>query len=139
MLKNIWSIMCEHILTEAGTNRHSYIQIIESGNLSSFPASLPSFSIATYWEKSSEEEVTIGLRVSFKHPTGETEKVIETEHFEFKRRTQHIDLKNLPGFVAKAPGRHAILIEHSEGHHDWQLSSELPIYIQEKEKSKKNE
>ncbi len=138
MLKNIWSVLCEHILTEAGSNRHSYIQIIESGKFSSFPSKLPPFSLSTYWENSSKEEVTIGIKISFKHPSGETEKITETEHFEFKRKTQHIDFINPPGFIAKAPGRHAIIIEYSEGHQDWQLSSELPIYIKEEEKSKES-
>ncbi|MCF8108514.1 MAG: hypothetical protein K9J81_05935 [Desulfohalobiaceae bacterium] len=134
MLKNIWSVLCEHILTETGSNRHSYVQIVESGKFSEFPIKLPSFCIGTFWEKDSDEKVTISLKVSLKHPNGEVENVIETDSFDFSNKDQHIDLINPPGFTAKAPGRHAVLIEYSENSGEFQFGAELPIKV-----TKKNE
>lgn len=135
MIRNIWTVLCEHVLTEAGTNRHSYIQVIEQGVFHEFPVNLPTFSIATFWEKTSEEEATITIRLSFNKPSGKNDEILTTESFKISKKTQHIDLINPPGFKAESPGRHSILVEYSENNQDWKTASEIPIEIKKPKKS----
>lgn len=135
MLRNIWSILCENIIQDSISNKESYIFAIENGEFNEYPAKMPNFCLATFWEKTVDYEINYKLRLSLTDYYYEKiADILETDEVTVKKKRSHFNFVNLGGYNIPNPGEYYINIESSVNDNDWYLSVIIPVSFRKTQK-----
>ncbi|MFH0728830.1 MAG: hypothetical protein V2B19_21155 [Pseudomonadota bacterium] len=127
MIRNVWSILCKDILTDQETNSVTYIQSIEEAAAAALPVLIAPVSIGTLWEKDSDAQETLVVRVVLVLPSGSEKPLLQSKALRLKRPRQRLQFK-MAGLPVTEFGRHEVRIE-MEMDEKWCIVSRLPVTI----------
>jgi hypothetical protein len=121
-----WSILSMFVLTDSTTNSVSYINALESIVAPVFPALLPPAAIGTMWQRSSEEEETVTVRLKMLNPKGGERILVPAVPFTMKSARHRFNI-NLQNINLDEPGRYQFIVEYEERAGKWRQVSNLPL------------
>ncbi len=138
MLKHIWSILCERIITDKETNLVSYLTIIEALTVSKLPINVPLLAFGSLWISDNEQNNILELRLIMVNPDKSKKEIITTEQVQFatRRFRANIILNNI---VFNQSGTHRLQLER-KNNGKWEHIVEIPfdinVTVQQKETKK---
>lgn len=138
MVKLIWALLCERLITDSETNSVTYVDAVESVTAKQLPANLRPLSLCTLWKgESQEDELVVGLHIV--SPTGKEILSYQTPPSMFKDVTRNRVNFDLGGLPIEEVGEHTFVIERLAGD-EWIEEAELPLEVdlREEESSEKS-
>ncbi len=78
MIKHIWSILCEKVVTDKDTGVTSYLSAIEAIIVKSVPVTMPFLALGSLWRTDNPAGDNLQFRVSLIHPESKWEKQLVT-------------------------------------------------------------
>lgn len=127
MIRHIWTILAKDIITDNDTQLMSYINCIEEIVTNRLPAPLPSIGIGTVWEKDSDAEDNLKVKVFLVTPSGSSKLIIETQVI--KVTTKRYRLNIIAGnLLVEEEGCYKIKVERLNGE-NWDFIVDIPFTI----------
>ncbi|MGO9370700.1 MAG: DUF6941 family protein [Syntrophobacteraceae bacterium] len=125
MATNNWSVLCMFILTDSQTNSVSYINALESLGAPEFPVLLPpGAAIGTMWQRMSDGEETVTIRIKLLNPRG-SEQILITSTFTMSQPRHRLNI-GLLNVTLEQPGMYQFIVEQQVSG-AWQQVSNLPL------------
>lgn len=129
MIRHIWSIMCQNIITDQESGSVSYLLGIESVLVPSLPARVPNLAIGTSWSKDSGETVIESFSLRLTHKVqGKADKhllVAESVSFQTQRHRMNFILN---GYQLDSSGIHHFVVEYKQGS-GWIDVATIPLLV----------
>lgn len=123
-----WSILCTYVLIDKQTNSVSYINAIESIAAPAFPVLLPPASIGSMWQRSSEEEEKITVKLKLLDPKG-GERILVPPTSLVMTSSRHRFNIGLQGINVEGPGQYQFILEVEEPAGKWRQVASLPLDV----------
>jgi len=126
MILPVYSIICKFVLIDSETKNVSYIECIERLSTSKLPRGLPSITMSSLWEKDSEVDEKIRVRVIMENPSGSKKPILSDEKLITSKRLRfNLDLA---GVKIEESGRHIFIIKYIQDK-KWKTAFKLPLRI----------
>ena len=127
MIRHIWTILAKDILTDSETKLVSYINCIEELVPSRLPAPLPPIGIGTVWEKDSDVEEELRVRVSLVTPSNNSKLILESQAIKVTTKRQRLNI--IAGnLLIDEEGIYKIRLERLNGE-NWDFIVDVPFMI----------
>jgi hypothetical protein len=127
MIKHIWSILCERIVTDTGTNLASYLTTIEAFTVAQLPTSVPLLAFGSLWLSDNEQENILELRLIMVAPDKSEKEAITTQQIKFPGKRFRANIV-LNGWVFNQSGTHGLRLER-RNNESWERVVEIPFDI----------
>jgi hypothetical protein len=125
MAAHIWSVLCMFVLTDSQTNSVSYINALETIAAPVFPALLPPAAIGTMWQRNSDEEETLTVRLKLLGPGGAERTLLHSTSFTMRTPRHRFNISLQP-INLDEPGRYQFIVEYEDANR-WRPASHLPL------------
>jgi len=125
MIKLVWAVLCEKVITDQQTGQTSFVNCIETIGATKFPVVLQAFSLGTRWHFDTESEFIGKLRLILFCPD-KSERLIMTSDVHTGRANNHRILFALNGIRLDKPG-HYVLGLQRKSDHGWTSAQEIPF------------
>lgn len=126
MPRLMWALLCERIITDAETNKVSYIDATEELVATELPMPLPDLFVGTVWSRTKLDE-KVRMRVRLVSPTQEELVNFEIPALEMRHERHRINL-NLRGVPMAAVGTYEVIVEQL-ARTKWHVASNIPLQI----------
>jgi hypothetical protein len=139
MIKHIWSILCERIITDKQTNLVSYLTAIEALTVAKLPINVPLLSFGCLWLSDSEQENILELRLIMVNPDKSEKEIVATQQIKFPGKRFRANII-MDGLVFKQSGTHGLRLERLNNK-NWEQVVEIPFDINvmvQKQEAEKN-
>lgn len=134
MIKHIWSVLCERIITDQQTNLTSYLTALEGISANKLPIVIQNISLGSRWFKDSTNEETLKFRVLLITPDRK-EKILIEDDKTFKSPNHRTNIV-LNGFPAHQAGAYHFIVQIFQ-ENTWVTVSEIPFIISLQEQPEK--
>lgn len=127
MAKLIWAVTCSRVITDAASNLVSYIDLLDSVALPTFPTKAPMTVVASIWEP--EQESSLVVRAKAFAPDGTLLLSGNAATFELDPGFKRVRFANgLAGFEVAQPGTYYLGLELQSGK-EWVEVTRIPLRI----------
>ncbi|MBI5849315.1 MAG: hypothetical protein HZB31_15445 [Nitrospirae bacterium] len=126
MIKHVWTILCEKIITDQQTNQTSYLTALEGVNTGTFPAAIPYIALGVLWFKDSVDEEPLKFRIILISPNKDEKTLLETE--QVLKAGNHRTNIVLNGYPVQAAGTYFFKVQVLK-ENLWTTASETPLVI----------
>jgi len=130
VIKHVWSVLCERVITDENTNTISYFTCIERLNVLKLPATVPLITLGVLWEKSGKLDEELSFRLTFVRPDDVKEKLFNELHV--VKAIRHRTSLVLNGMLINKYGTYALVLEMKKSN-KWVVVSETSFVVVEKE------
>lgn len=127
MIKHVWSILCERISIDQGTNLVSYLTCVEEITATQLPAVHPLFALGSIWQTDCPGEDILKIRLVRISPDGAKNIIIETNEFRLEKERHRTNLI-LNGISFDQAGKYVFRLE-SKSKTGWKAETEIPVKI----------
>ncbi len=117
MVRLLWALLCQRVLTDQNTNSVSYIEAVEAFGLPKFPAQFPPLVLGTVWQTASSVEASTPerLEVVLRSPSKKSTVLFDVPQGDFGDEAFHRLNFNLGGAPLLEPGEYEILLRQFDG------------------------
>ncbi|MCK9594217.1 MAG: hypothetical protein PHH68_01030 [Candidatus Omnitrophica bacterium] len=127
MIKNIWTVLASNIITDKETNMVSYVNCIEIVITKGLPAKMPTIGIGTLWEKETDQDNSLMVKITLISPSGKIKDVFKTDSIPLPVRRHRLNI--IAGnLVAEEEGEYKIRVEVM-GLDKWIIANEVPFVV----------
>lgn len=128
MVKHIWTVLAGNIITDRQTNLMSYINCIEEIVTTKLPVQLPVIGIGTIWEKDSDKDESLNLKISLVFPSGNVKDIFKSSNIVMTKKRHRLNI--ITGrWEINEEGVYKIKIEILEND-GWATANEVPFMVQ---------
>ena len=127
MIKNLWSVLCQTVITDERTNSVSYINAIENVIVSKIPFRFPTISLGTLWTKSTNEDERLKIRIKFVSPSNDEKILIEPDPIVLKLKNHRLNIL-MDGLLIEKEGLYKFIVENLDGD-QWKLANEIFLNV----------
>ncbi len=112
MIKNMWCVLCQKILTDKDTNLVSHINCVDSLTVKGkFPVHIVSLSLSTCWKKNKVGLEIFKIKLLYKLPSGKQEEIFISGDIAMEKQTHRVNFV-IDGFEVKEEGKNELIIEY---------------------------
>ncbi len=127
MIKNLWSILCQTVITDERTKSVSYINVIENVIVNKIPFRFLAVSLGTLWTKTTHEDERLKVRIKFVSPSNDEKILIEADPIVLKLKNHRLNIL-MDGLLIEKEGLYKFVIENLVGD-QWKLANEILLDV----------